>query len=450
MQMKIDKNIGVLLIFGWIVLFSSSCSQDNSILDQEEQISLSILLNSQRQGELRLAGDPNVSEESKIYSLVVLVFKSAGEPQAGKLDGYKSIVREDDEFGKPYKEISEIKQIKLTAGKRDIYVVANAPNLHFASVTNFQDFLAKCEDLSDQGVIANSETIDPSEDLPIGGILPTNAKTNLTMCNYMTNVLFSTSHEQHYLGYTTNAGRPTDVSSDYGFTLDDDNAFKLERLVARVAIQKVEFELPKSLPFEGSDFPSSLYSYSIDSVFMMNVKTTSRYAFNTNLEFDEKFGHGCRTGYIFLNSLQRISNLNQQSEYKDFLMEPISTPFYDINNNATPLWFYAFDNWDSNCPTYLVVGVRYNFKSSKDNNVKTVKSYYQVVVNSPKTGKLANHDYIRRNNQYRISIKIKGLGDMYGYNPELLKTLSVGNTDLEVTETVGENLFPWTGNTYSE
>jgi hypothetical protein len=95
-----------------------------------------------------------------------------------------------------------------------------------------------------------------------------------------------------------------------------------------------------------------------------------------------------------------------------------------------------------------VIGVRYNFESTKDAGViKTVKCYYPVIVNAPAPGK-TTHDYIKRNYQYGIKATIKGLGTVYGNNASLLKSAQSPNMAIEIDETIGKNLFPWEGNTY--
>lgn len=458
-KMNIKKHINLLIcILAGMLMYSCSGEDTIPVSDgSEKQVTLSVLLNGFQQGT-KSSGDPDTDAESKIYSLEVLIFKSAGEAEEGKLDGYGSVIRKTrnvtgQTYDKEYIEIDTIRNIRLTAGKRDIYVVANAPDKYFSSVGNYQDFLKMYENLSTQGRRPHpgNVTPNPDEELPIGGINPSDLKTNLTMCNYVTNVQFNNQHEHHYLGYTTNNGRPTDVASNYGWPLNGTNPFHVERLAARVAIQKIDFDFSKNingLPFEGAAHPSKDYTYQIDSVFMLNVKTTSKFAADSDLKFTEKFGHGCKVGYSFLNKPSCLDNLHLQSQHTDYLAEAISTPNYDISTSATPLWFYAFENEDTN-PTYLVIGVRYNFKSGIDGSLKTVKSYYPVVVNTPKPGKPANHDYIKRNYQYLITAKITGLGSMYGNNSVLpLKSLQESGQDIEITETVGHHLFPWTGDTY--
>jgi hypothetical protein len=459
-KMNIKKYLN-LLAFSLAGIIMYSCSGDENISvpsETEQQTTLSVLLNAPQNGTEKSSGNPDIDAEKKIYSLEVLIFRSAGESEEGKLDGYGCIPRNirnvtGQTYDKEYVEIDEIKDIKLTAGKRDIYVIANAPDNSFSSVTNIQEFLAKYENLSTQGRYPHpgNVTPDPNEELPIGGINPSDLKTNLTMCNYVKNVSFNNLHEHHYLGYTDNNGRPTGTAPDKGWLLDGTNPFHIERLAARVAIQKIEFELPASLPFEGPAYLSNDYTYQIDSVFMMNVKTTSKFAADgSQLGFVEKFGHGCNAGYAFLNNSAYLADLNPQSQYTGFLVEAITTPNYDISVNATPLWFYAFENQDNNYPTYLVIGVRYNFRSAIDNSSKTMKSYYAVQVNAPiGSGKLADHDYIKRNYQYRITAKIKGLGRLHR-NPVPLKNLQLSDQDVEITETVGHNLFPWTGDTYRQ
>jgi hypothetical protein len=456
-KMNIKKHIN-LLIYALVGILMFSCSGEESIPASggtEQEVSLSVLLNTQQNGTEKSSGNQDTDAESKIYSLEVLIFKSGGEPEEGKIDGYGYVARTTravtGQTYEEYIEIDEIKEIVLTAGKRDIYVIANAPDRYFSSVENIQEFWNEYENLSTQGLCAHpgNVTSDPDEELPIGGLNPSGLKTNLTMCNYVENVLFSNQHKNHYLGYTTNDGRPENVAHDYGYALDGTNPFLLERLAARIAVQKIDFEFPaEGLLFESGFDEVTDYTYQIDSVFMLNVKTTSKFAVNCQPGFTEKFGHGCEVGYSFLNTPACLSNLYPQSQHTDYLVEAITTPNYDITVNATPLWFYTFENEDSNYPTYIVIGVKYNFKSAKDNSNKTVKSYYAVPVNPPGTGKQADHDYIKRNYQYRITAKIKGLGSLYGNNPVLLKSLQATDQDIEVTETVGRNLFPWTGNTY--
>lgn len=447
---NIKERISLLLfMLAGILMYSCSSEETVPVSDSHgQQTTLSILLNNSNEGGLKSSGNPELDAEKKIYSLEVLIFKSDG----GERDGYGNVIREivtvtGQAYDKEYKEIDEIKGVGLTAGKRDIYVIANAPDKYFEDADTYQKFLKKYERLSTQGRYPHLGSIpNPDDDLPIGGINPSNLKTNLTMCGLMKNVQFNNLYDQHYLGYTENNGRPSGVTT--GFPLNGTNKFYVERLVARVAIKKIEFGFPaEGLLFESGYNKVTDYTYQIDSVFMMNAKTTSKIEAGSQLEFKEEFGHGCDLGYSFLNKPSYINNLYPQSKYTDFLVEAITTPNYDIIVNATPLWFYTFENTDSQYPTYLVIGVRYNFKSLKDGVLKTVKSYYPVEVNRPDANKLADHDYIKRNYQYQITARIKGLGSMYGNNPVLLKS-QTNDQDIEISETVGQNLFPWTGDTY--
>lgn len=455
-KMNIQKHVNMLLcMLVWMLMYSCSGEDTISPIDGiEEEATLSVLLNASQEDKTKSAGNPDINAESKIYSLEIIVFKSEGEAGAGKLDGYGYVIRNTrnvtgQTYDKEFIEVNEIQNIKVTAGKRDIYVVANAPDKYFSSVTTIQEFLSKYENLFTQGRYPHpgNTTSDPNEELPIGGINPSDLKTNLTMCNYMKSVSFNNEQQYHYLGYTDNNGRPSGVDPSKGTALNGIEPFYVERLVARVAINKIDFSFPaEGLSFESGHAKVTDFTYHIDSVFMINVKTTSKFAYDSQLGFTEKFGHGCAVGYSFLSDY--LSNLNQQSLQTDFLVESISTPKYDITTNATPLWFYAFENADSSNPTYMVIGVKYNFKSSKDNIAKTVKCYYPIVVNQPESGKQASHDYIKRNYQYQITAKIKGLGSLYKNNPVPLKSLPMMDQDIEITESVGLNLFPWTGDIY--
>lgn len=458
-KIKIQMNIAKILL-GLAMGFVYSCSGDNLLPGtgtggiNESKIELSISLNQPELGKEKSSGniDNNSNTEKQIYSLDVLIFKSQGEYEAGKRDGQKSIARTIIN-GNEYKTIDEVAGIALTAGKRDIYVVANAPTGHFSGVNNINDFLAKYETLQTQGLFDHPGPVTPSPgEPPIGGINPSDLKTSLTMCNFMKNVSFDNTQQQHYLGYTTNGGRPTSVPGNYGKPLNGINPFEVKRLVARVAIQRIEFALPNDgLLFESGSTKVTNFTYHIDSVFMMNVKTASWFPAGITNALTGNYGHGCATGYTFLKN-GKINDLNPSSQLKTFLTEPIFTQDYDITNIAptdTPLWYYVFENGESNLyPTYFVIGVRYNFESTKNPGViKTVKCYYPVIVNAPGSGAI-DHDYIKRNYQYGIRVKIKGLGTVYGNNPSELKSAQTLDLPIEVSETVGKNLFPWTGNIY--
>lgn len=458
-KMKVKKYIYIPFVVILALSLIYSCSEDNSMTCKTENmqakmITLSVLLNSPTQGESKSAANPDYDAESKIYNLTVLIFNSEGESEAGYCDGYKSISRTEEAvagqaYDKEYKEINEIKDISLTVGKKDIYVIANAPDDYFQSVTNLNDFLSKYETLTTQGLVPHPGTVisDPNEQPPIGGIRPSDLKTNLTMCNYLQNVQFSDSETQHYLGYTTNNGRPEDVASTFGNSLTGTNPFIIERLVARVAIQKIEFDFKNPiLELEGAEYPVSPdnYTYQIDSVFLMNVKDKSKLTTDAPL-LSGNYSHGNTSAFNFLNHALRLNNLFPSSQQNNRLTEAIYTRNYDETVSDTPLWFYVFENEESSSyPTYFVIAVRYNFISAKDGQVKTVKHYYPVIINGPKTGKTADHDYIKRNYQYRIQAKIKALSNMSDYTPELMKA-SFPTNAIEVEEIVGHNLFPWTG-----
>lgn len=452
-KVNINKYISLLFAMGMASIFMYSCSDDTLVDSKEETgeyTSLSISLEAPQAEGLRASGKPDIDAEKKIYSLEVLVFKSQGEEGAGTLDGYKAIKREEvpvtgEDYDSEYKAINDI-QVTLTTGIRDIYVIANAPDEYFKLVTNRQEFLDMYEDLNTQGRVPHPGTTghDPEKEPPIGGFDPSDWKTNLTMCNYIENVSFDNTKKHHFLGYTSNGGIPSHGNTTTGKALFGANPFHVERLVARVGFQKITFDLPASLPFEPGN-PSGEYSYQLDSVFMMNVRTNSKFVSGSTTPGSEaKFGHGSQSAYNFLHS--SLNNLAVTSQYPAYLFEPITAPAYDVTAGSYPLWFYAFENQDANQPTYFVIGVRYNFKSGKDGSLKTMKCYYPVVVNKPGSGSNA-HDYIKRNNQYQISVTIKGLG-VYADSPQNLRGALDETYNMEITETVGQNLFPWTGNTY--
>ncbi|HBX44269.1 MAG TPA: hypothetical protein DEG28_00030, partial [Porphyromonadaceae bacterium] len=66
------------------------------------------------------------------------------------------------------------------------------------------------------------------------------------------------------------------------------------------------------------------------------------------------------------------------------------------------------------------------------------------------------HDFIKRNNQYGLNVTIKGVGNLiagYSTKSASLRTADILSAQedagvLEIEETVGPNLFPWTGDIY--
>lgn len=473
--MKIKKyiNLSLILLLAGLIY---SCSGDNIIngespLDPDtgggdtkgEQTTLSMFFGQSDDLNTKSASNPDATAESQIYSLDILIFKSGGGADQGKIDTYihkprtiKSVPGQTEE----YNVITEVRDIVLTIGRRDIYVIANAPdspNGFFHGKTTLAQFKAEVEKLSDQRLIPHPGTIVPGGDDedPIGGINPSDLKTNLTMMGYF-DAQFTTA-KHHYLGYTDPGGLPSHAISG-GAALDPNtNPFYLERLAARVAVKKIKFDFSASsnLVFE-SGYPAvgpNDYTYQLDSVFMLNVKTGSRYHIPqsaTDSKLTGNFGYGCLKGYNYLKTTVGMTNLTGIEA--DYLTEPIFSREYDIAVNSTPIWFYAFENdATENYPTYLVIGVRYNFKSSKDQKFKTAKYYYPVIVNKPGSGS-STHNYIKRNNQYFISATIRQLAPTVSTPVELKSAIDSDMYDniIEVEEEVGTNLFPWTGNKYNK
>lgn len=469
-NINIKKYIKFFLICTFVGICMSACSSDDNeasvkgIDEDDQKMQLAISLNSPdldtKALNTRSTGDytkPDYSDDKKIYSLEVLIFKSAGTTEAGKLDGYKSKPRQRidsdslSSSSEEYLPIDEIKGVVLTAGKRDIYVVANAPDNFFAGVTTLAQFKAKCDSLQRQGLFAHIGAPRPPrpDESPIGGQKPSDLKTNLTMCGSVTNVQFSNLHTQHYLGYTS--GLPSGVVAAQVLPGNgaDGKTFYVDRLVARVAIKTIKFELPNTLTLDGASITKDNYTYQLDSVFMMNAKTTSvfsRMDDNSNKRpVNIEFAHGSKLGYDLLKG--GLSNVFAASELRTTLSEAIYSRSYDITVNDYPLWFYAFENDQSTVyPTYLVIGVKYNFRKA-GGELRTVKCYYPVIINE--NGQNTDHKFIKRNYQYSLNIIIKGLG--YKSAVTELKSSSEGLTyplPVDVETTVGRNLFPWTGNIY--
>ena len=468
------KFIAYLLFGLFAVAFISSCTDGNEPgeIDYPKDralLSISFYAGQQTRAENRLRAnegggiDEDVfNRESKIYSLAVFVFKHG----SGELDGKKFIKREIVDIEgvsfKDYKELDEIKEIALTPGIRDVYIIANAPDFYlnedgaFNNVTDMASFRQIVEELSNQGMYDHPEGGGPNpDDTPIGGEEPDDRFTNLVMSQSFIELPINSGAEKHYLGYTGNGGRPDGETT--GTPLDGTNPVELVRLVARVAIQKIAFALPDQLEFEAG-IPTGIYNQYVDTVFMLNAKTVSSY-FPEDDAFQkpaDSFGHGNTAGYSFLKG--KFLNIPDGSTYVDYLYIPINFPDYDIEEgNHVPLWFYAFENPDSETsPTSFVIGVKYQYRNGVDGELKTKKVYYPVVVNRPYAGKTVAHDFIKRNNQYGIRVTIQGLGNYINEYPTksaALRAMSFFLSQdmegvMEIEETVGPNLFPWTGNVY--
>ncbi len=449
----------------------SSCADGNEPVNpghSKDKLSLSISFHSAQQAEsenapkeeangqiggknrLRAGEIPDevITRESAIYSLAVLVFKNG----SNELDGSKFIDREKIDIPggyKDYKEINEIKGIELTAGIRDVYIIANAPDRHFVNVTDRASFKAKLEELSAQGVYNHPEGSGTAPgDTPIGGQHPDDRYINLVMTKSYTALPMNSGADKHYLGYTGNGGRPDGETT--GTPLDGTNPVQLVRLVARVAIQKIAFDLPATLTFD-TGIPTTIYNRYVDGVFLLNAKTRSSYfpEDNTFPNPPNAFGHGNEAGYNFLRG--KFSNIPAGSVYTGYLYKEINFPEYDITKNQEPVWFYVFENRDSGTsPTAFVIGVKYQYRNAAGGPLKTKKVYYPVVINANGGGVGSNnHRYIKRNNQYGIKVTIKGLGSYvseYARGTVSLEDAAAGVVEIE--ETVGTNLFPWTGNVY--
>ena len=466
MAKKMNKT-GKYIVYLLLSLFTtaaliSSCTDRNGLGDPDhpnDKTSLSISFHSAQQTRVgngprsNEIGEDVIERESAIYSLAVLVFKNGNN----ELDGKKFIDREIIEIPgsgyKDYKELDEIKGIELTSGIRDVYIIANAPDGHFSNVTDRPSFRAKLEELSAQGVYDHPEGGGTSSgDIPIGGEEPDDRHTNLVMTQSFTGLPVNSGAKKHYLGYTGNGGLPDGETT--GTPLNGTNPVELVRLVARVAIQKIAFDLPEMLAFDG--YSTREYNHYVDTVFMINAKTVSSY-FPEDGTFPNPegfFGHGNTIGYEFLKN--QSPSVADGSTYAAYLYKPINFKEYDITQNQVPLWFYAFENKDSaSSPTGFVIGVKYQYKGP-GNELKRKKVYYPVVVNSAGGGSGGNnHRYIKRNNQYGIKVTIKGLGSYVANYPEVKSAVlppmnSLWNAagTVEIEETVGTDLFPWTGNVY--
>ena len=84
MNMKKYINLLVLALTG-IVMYSCSGEENISATDETgQETTLSVLLDASQDGSVKSSGNPDIDAEKKIYSLEVLIFKSAGEPEVAE------------------------------------------------------------------------------------------------------------------------------------------------------------------------------------------------------------------------------------------------------------------------------------------------------------------------------------------------------------------------------
>lgn len=463
------RDIGITIIHLFICCILYSCSSDEidkiDINSSGQPVKLSISFESSKeQTSLRSVGNPDIIKESTIYSLMVFIFN----PSTGARDGFAYL--KASEIGE--ESLIEITDISLTSGLRDIYVIANPIFDEYLQNIDTYDNFKKLGNhnytpLSDQGGITDGDT---GGEGPIGGITP-EYNINLTMIGKALNVQFDNTATNHYWGYG-------DVGT--GKVLDT-NPFELERLVARVAVQKIELNFTgKSLDLEGTLDPieSTNYSVYIDKVFMINTQNyVSTFGFNKNVDAnyehyqqeEEELGYGfgswddednvdaCSNTHTFLTN-----NMNNYNQYLGFPMSSLTALLnlgrnYDIEKSDSPVWFYAFENYkEEDHPTMLIIALRFTFRSKAEpGKIKISYAYYPIIVNRPDNG-YTEHNYIRPNNQYGLQASISGLGYLYDVDGaseySFLKKLSKSNINqidcMEVSENVGKDLFPWTGNKY--
>lgn len=317
-------------------------------------------------------------------------------------------------------------------------------------------------DLSIQGGISDGET---GGEGPIGGLTP-DYNSELTMVGKALNIQFNNTETNHYWGYGNNVS---------GQSLNA-NPFILERLVSRVAIQKIElFFQDKSLDLEGGGLitPSD-YSVYIDKVFMVNAQSyISTFGFNTdfisnyntNSGLHHSFGIWDHTSDEIASSIVHeylTDNMSDYSLYHTGGMANLTVSLniarnYDITESDSPVWFYLFQNYkEEENPTILLVCLRFNYRSKEEiGRIKTTYAYYPVIINAPGNG-YTEHNYIRPNYQYGIEVSIRGLGNLYDISNAIdIPVLRVMNESLnqsdfiEITENVGKNLFNWTGSKYT-
>jgi len=446
--------IGVLLITLLLSCSSEEPNENNIVSGDRTELSISFTPDKEK-SLTRSVGTPDKSE-SRIFHLMVFIFNSS----TGERDGFAEAVSQTG--------ITEIKGISFTAGRRDVYVIANptvTASNNLRSVQTLEDF--KKIEKSYIGLYEQGGTVDgdPDTEGPIGGI-EGDDNIKLTMVREEPGFLFDNTVENHKWGYGTG----------------DVPKFELERLVARIAVQKITLDLSgKNLALEndGSLISAGNYSVRIENVFLLNVQDYIS-PFSSVKDFLLNMNTGTDMGidlmHAFATQPDNVDftsntigylggNLGNFSPYhhipyvgrEDILFASLNLGRdYDIQGADNPVWFYAFENYISESyPTTLIVTLRFNFRSALNPGIiKTALAYYPVVINGNGLANGADHNYIKPNNQYGLKITIKDLSPLYdrsNINPIVRKSIKAFDNDyIRIEESVGTDLFPWTGDTYKK
>ncbi len=483
-KFRLLKRLSCLLFAG-----SLFCACDDIIApnipdpDEEKPIAGYLSLQASLPQLSTRATGTEIEDGEGIYNMGVYVFDKSGLLIGQKFEGRKQVSAVDRKYEKAYQEQSgEMTGIEVTSGQRDVYIVANVTdeevfknenNSYFSTKSGFSQLFEK---LSFQGEYqvreANQGKYTPaSPENPNSGYDLPDWEDHLTMFIAYEGLLFDEPHPkpatgeilQYYMGYDNYVNNTTNIIKKAVLkkeSLSELNTIELKRLVARVAIKNITFELNDpvtgntELAFDG-DEKTANYEFELDSVFLLNVPAKSAVSDLSNLQIFD-LNHGSEKVFSLFNG-NDLFGLYIESQFDESLdlyagIVANNEGNYDISDpqagegrlKNTPLWFYVFENkgLSNQYPICFVISVKFRYKYTAG-ALKEKIYYYPVVIKDGQDNYL-----IERNMQYELNITIRGLAPEKGVIAGIETVIPASINYLDVTTRKGENLFPWVGNTY--
>lgn len=335
------------LAFIALVCFSTSCSKsDNSGTPDDNSGDPAVMTIRFDQPMSRTVGTPVYADESAITQGMVFVFNSS----TGFLDGTATFTSVDNPV-----------TVSITAGVRDVYVVANADPANFSTVAQVSDLYNitnKCTFASMTG-------------------------TNLPMSGYKLAV------------QATNAT----IASPATATVP------LDFVCARVTIQ-----------WDLSQLPTYMAGFTVTDAYLLNVKASSDYfssastvALTSNVSA-YLYGKASIQGFTgtYLPALTYTNTYNAGLDLTD-----VTTS----GNNKN--YFYVTENSVVASPTLVVV------EGTFTENSMTTTYYYPIVINGNLNSGGNNSSAVSRGNAYNVKAIIKGFGNVDPYDPIVNANLDV-------------------------
>lgn len=333
------KLIYYSLAFIALIFVSASCSQSDSNGPSGENSGAPAVMTIKfEQPMTRTVGAPVYANESAITKGMVFVFNSS----TGFVDGTAT-----------FTSVANPVSVPITAGVRDVYVVANADPANFSTVAQVSDLyniINKCTFASMTGT-----------NLPMSGYVKAVQATSATVAS------------------------PATATVPLNF------------VCARVTVQ-----------WDLSQLPTYMAGFTVTDAYLLNVKASSDYfssastvALTSNVS-DYLYGKASIQGFTgtYLPALTYTNTYNVGLDLTD-----VTT---NGNNNN---YFYVTENGVIASPTLVVI------EGTFTENSVTTTYYYPIVINGSQNSGGNNSSAVSRGNAYNVKAIIKGFGGVDPYQP---------------------------------